>query len=337
MPDSEKCPQCGFIGPIIGGPKALAVALSMGGGAVHEPGSKPCLERQLSQSVAAKEKAEARYAEIEEVVPDSDCMEHEALVAYIDAVAEEHRELAQMLCFSGEARDADKSAVDTVERIMAERNKAVAACAAMQQVVRASRKFLAIPNLSKLAGPWNSVLQKIGQLREDTARVAPSPGQALLDRLRLAEAACAAWREFGQWLYDEAHQHVSEVDGSPTTFAGQTLGRVDSLLVDDNPGQTLLDELKGLKEIVGKLLKTGDGVTAVPGMTIWWLGPDHTASPYTVVGAEPAMIGTDMETILVALPDEEIDGDLFDGVLAKWCYSTEAAARAAAEKENSHD
>ena len=32
------------------------------------------------------------------------------------------------------------------------------------------------------------------------------------------------------WTGDEAHAHVSEVDGSPHTFAGQVIGKADAAL-----------------------------------------------------------------------------------------------------------
>ena len=55
-------------------------------------------------------------------------------------------------------------------------------------------------------------------------------GRPVLDENKRLERENATLYTFAEWALDEAHKHVSEVNGSPDTFAGQVLGKADAAL-----------------------------------------------------------------------------------------------------------
>jgi len=125
----------------------------------------------------------------------------------------------------------DASGGLTIEEVLEENDqlgrdldKAQAACAAMQRYVTVECESC------EYWGKYTDI--PCEQCNDDYSlwKQARNPGQPILDENKRLERENATLYTFAEWALDEAHKHVSEVNGSPDTFAGQVLGKADAAL-----------------------------------------------------------------------------------------------------------
>jgi hypothetical protein len=104
-------------------------------------------------------------------------------------------------------------------------------------------------------------------------------GDRILDELRLLAADNAELTKATTSLIEAYDGHLHDCDDPEDGCAEvwhEIVCRLRTLVAQPHPGQAILDELKKLKEIVGKLPKTKDGVPVVPMVDSAWICDPQT-------------------------------------------------------------